>query len=109
MQCLVALLAQCSEIIVVKRQLDALNAFRRHKRDDVVDIHGLASDAMGEALLTQWVVGKICHPQALPPHILVDFLPLFALEVDNMRSFRFFMFINRWHIEIYDKFFVYLY
>ena len=51
MQCLVAFLAQCSEIIVVKRQLDALNAFGRHKRDDMVDIYSLASDAMGEALL----------------------------------------------------------
>ena len=76
---LVALFAQCPEVVIVKREFDALNAFRRHKRDDVMDIHGLASYAMGEALLTQWVVGKLCHPQALPPHILVDFLPLFAL------------------------------
>lgn len=51
MKRLVALLAQCSEIIVVKRQLDALNTFRRHKRDDMVDIDGLASYAMGETLL----------------------------------------------------------
>ena len=78
MQCLVALLAQCSEIIVVKRQLDALNAFRRHKRDDVVDIDGLASHAMGEALLTQRVVGEVCNSKALPPYILVYFLPLFS-------------------------------
>lgn len=109
MKRLVALLAQCSEIIVVKRQLDALNTFRRHKRDDMVDIDGLACHAMGEALLTKWMVGEIGHPQALPPNILVDFLPLFALKVDNMRPFTFFMFINRWHIVIYDIFFVYLY
>ena len=75
----------------------------------MVDIDGLASYSPGEALLTQRMVGKIRHSEALPPDILVDFLPLFALEVDNMRSFRFFMFINRWHIEIYDKFYVYLY
>ena len=78
MQCLVALLAQCSEIIVVKRQLDALNTFGRHKRDHMVDIDGLASDAMGEALLTQRVVGEVCNSKALPPYILVYFLPLFS-------------------------------
>ena len=49
---LVALFTQRPEIIVVKREFDALNSFRRHKRDDVVNIHGLASYAIGEALLT---------------------------------------------------------
>ena len=61
MQRLVALFTQCSEIVVVKRQLDALNTFRRHKRDDMVDIDGLASHAMREALLTKWMVGEIRH------------------------------------------------
>ena len=106
---LVALLAQRPQIIVVKREFDALNTFGRHKRDDVMDIDGLASDAMGETILTQWVVGEVRYSEALPPNILVDFLPLFALEVDNIRPFTFFRFINRWHIVIYDKFFVYLY
>ena len=109
MKSLVALFTQCPQVVVVKRQLDALNAFGRHKRDDVVDIHGLASYSPGEALLTQRVVGEVCNSKALPPHILVDFLPLFSLKVDNMRPFTFFMFINRWHIAFYDKFFVYLY
>lgn len=79
MQRLVALFTQCSEIVVFKRQLDALHSFRRHKRYDMVDINGLASDAMREALLTQWVVGEIRHSEALPPDILIDFLPLFSL------------------------------
>ena len=73
-----ALLAQRSQIVVVKREFDALNAFRRHKRDDVVDIDGLASHAMGEALLTQRMVGEVCNSKALPPYILVYFLPLFS-------------------------------
>ena len=106
---LVALFTQRSEIIVVKRQLDALHTFGRHKRHHMVDIHGLASDAMCETLLAQRMVGKIRHSEALPPHILVDFLSLFSFKVDNMRPFTFFMFINRWHIVIYDKFLVYLY
>ena len=106
---LVALFTQRPKVVVVKREFDALNSFSRHKRYDMVDIDGLTSHAMGEALLTQRVVGEVCNSKALPPYILVYFLPLFALEVDNMRSFRFFMFINRWHIVIYDYFFVYLY
>ena len=109
MQRLVALFAQCPEVVIVKREFDALNTFRRHKRYDMVDIDGLASDTMGEALLAQRMIGEIRHSEALPPDILVDFLPLFALEVDNMRPFTFFMFINRWHIVNYDYFFVYLY
>ena len=75
---LVALFTQRSEIIVVKRQLDALNSFSRHKRYDMVDIDGLASDAMCETLLAQRMVGKIRHSEALPPYILVYFLPLFS-------------------------------
>ena len=106
---LVALFTQRSEIIVVKRQLDALHTFGRHKRHHMVDIHGLASDAMGEALLTQRMVSEVSHSEALPPDILVDFLSLFSFEVDNMRFFSFFNFINSWHTAIYDYFFVYLY
>ena len=109
MKSLVALFTQCPQVVVVKRQLDALNAFGRHKRDDVVDIHGLASYSPGEALLTQWMVGKVSHSEALPPHILVDFLSLFSFKVDYIRPFTFFWFINCWHIAFYDKFFVYLY
>ena len=106
---LVALFTQCSEVVIVKRKLDALHSFGRHKRYNMVDIHGLASDAMRETLLAKRVVGEVSHSEPLPPNILVDFLPFFSLKVDNMRSFRFFTFINRWHIVIYDKFFVYLY
>lgn len=109
MLCLVALLTQCPQIIVVKREFDALHTLRRHKRYYMVDIDGLASDSTRQALLTQWMVGEVSHSQALPPYILVDFLSLFSFEVDNMRPFTFFMFINRWHIVIYDKFLVYLY
>ena len=106
---LVALFTQCSEVVIVKREFDALYTFSRHKRHHMVDIHGLASDTMGEALLTQRVVGEVRYSKALPPNILVDFLPLFSLDVDNMRLFSFFNFINSWHIVIYDKFLVYLY
>ena len=73
-----ALLAQRSQIVVVKREFDALNTFGRHKRDHMVDIDGLTSHAMGEALLTQRVVGEVCNSKALPPYILVYFLPLFS-------------------------------
>ena len=106
---LVALFAQCPEVVIVKREFDALNTFGRHEGHHVVDIDGLASHAMCEALLTQRMVGEVRHSEALPPYILVDFLPLFSFKVDNMRPFTFFMFINRWHIVIYDIFLVYLY
>ena len=76
---LVALFTQRPKVVVVKREFDALNTFHRHKRDDMVDIDGLASYSPGEALLTQRMVGKIRHSEALPPNILVDFLPLFSL------------------------------
>lgn len=108
MERLVALFAQGPQVVIVKREFDALNAFRRHKRYHMVDIDSLASYSPGEALLTQRMIGEISHSEALPPNILVDLLPLFSLEVDYMRLFSFFNFINRWHIAFYDKFFVYL-
>ena len=76
---LVALFAQRPEVVVVKREFDALHSLRRHERYDMVDIDGLASHAMREALLTERMVGEVSHSEALPPDILVDFLPLFPL------------------------------
>ena len=79
MKRLVALFTQCPQIVVVKREFDALHSFGRHEGDHMVDIDSLASHALGEALLTQRMIGEIRHSEALPPNVLVDFLPLFSL------------------------------